>query len=124
MTPAQAISEIDAILDACEPEIHSSEHFEVPLKKGTYAVSIKHPTGPWKGEELILIRDVGRRQALWAYLNILKRPSNCKPKFHSESYTKLEYSRVSESDNWSSLSGTVKQPMGFSGTQITRRAKE
>ncbi len=79
MTPHQAQQEIDKILEACEPEMHSDCAFEKPLQPGTFAVSVDS-----KSKQLILIRDVSRSAAMWVFLNIRNSVPTCNsPKFHA-----------------------------------------
>lgn len=85
MTPGQALSEIDAILDACEPVAHNFEDFgDPPLKKGTYAVTVEDTLGGVleEGHELVVVQDVSKRRALWVYLTLFRNPHICGLKFH------------------------------------------
>lgn len=83
MKPEQANIEIDKILDSCEPMFEDPSRFQEPLKPGTYAVSVKETVGSQCGRDLILVRDVPRRLAMWIYLNVLRDNPTCEnPKFH------------------------------------------
>jgi hypothetical protein len=84
LTVDEAQAAIDGILQRCCPEVSDHSNFIVPLKRGCCAVSVKEKVGALKGRNLILIRDVPRRDAMWVYLNIKKDSPTCEePKFYS-----------------------------------------
>jgi len=83
LSPEEALTEIDAILDRCSPPCCDYTSFKVPLRAGCCAVSVEETVGTYKGRTLILVRDVPRRLAMWIYLNIRKDSPTCKdPQFY------------------------------------------
>ena len=83
LSPEEAWSKIDDILDCCSPPCSDYGFFKIPLKDGCCAVSVTETVGDFKGNTLILVRDVPRRLAMWYYLNIRENSATCNnPKFY------------------------------------------